>query len=69
MEYSGDSTHSEKAYCVKCRTDIVITAPKLVPVTSRKGTRWALKGACPHCGTVAFKFIPKSRADALTTKK
>ena len=41
-------------YCVKCRHKVNVNNPNVVTTKSK---RKALKGACPHCNTVTYKFV------------
>jgi len=60
--YKTSPSHTEKMFCVKCRTSVIITAPELVKL---KNNRYALRGTCPHAGTVCYKVISESRAKQL----
>jgi len=40
-------------YCVKCRTMVMVSAPKKIVM---KSSRHALQGKCPHCSTSTFKI-------------
>lgn len=48
-----DATKTHNMYCVKCRTMVMITAPKRIVM---KSSRHALQGKCPHCSTSTFKI-------------
>jgi Zn finger protein HypA/HybF involved in hydrogenase expression len=41
-------------YCVKCRHKVNVSSPNIVET---KSNRKALKGKCPHCNTVTYKFV------------
>jgi hypothetical protein len=41
-------------YCVKCRHKVNVNNPNVVTTKSK---RKALKGNCPHCNTVTYKFV------------
>ena len=46
VEYEG--------FCVKCRKKVKIQNPEEVTL---KNGRKAVKGTCPNCGTVVYRFI------------
>lgn len=49
-----------EAYCVKCRTKREMQDAQKVAMSAKGGgTRPALKGVCPTCGTGMFKIMPK----------
>lgn len=51
------------AYCVKCRAKQPMKDPEKVAMPAKGGgTRPAMKGTCPACGTGMFKILPKSEA-------
>jgi RNase P subunit RPR2 len=52
----ADATITIPMYCVKCRTMVIITAPKRVVL---KNDRHALKGVCPHCATSTYKIVAR----------
>lgn len=62
QSYKTNPSHTEKMFCVKCRTTVIITAPELVKL---KNNRYALRGTCPHAGTVCYKVISEARARQL----
>jgi len=43
-----------EGFCVKCRKKVVIQGPEVVTL---KNGRKAVKGTCPNCGTVVYRFI------------
>ena len=47
------AANTHKMYCVKCRTMVMVTAPKKVVM---KSSRHALQGKCPHCSCSTFKI-------------
>ncbi len=49
----SDAANTHKMYCVKCRTMVMVTAPKRVVM---KSSRHALQGKCPHCACSTFKI-------------
>lgn len=44
-------------FCVKCKTKRDIPESELQKTTVGKSNRPALKGNCPVCETVVFKFV------------
>jgi hypothetical protein len=52
-----DATKTHNMYCVKCRTMVTITGPKVVTM---KSNRNALQGKCPHCSTSTYKIFAKN---------
>jgi hypothetical protein len=62
QSYATNPSHTEKMFCVKCRATVIITAPELVKL---KNQRYALRGVCPHDGTMCYKVISESRAKEL----
>lgn len=50
----SDAATTIKMYCVKCRTMVMVTAPKKVQM---KSSRHAMQGNCPHCSTKVYKII------------
>jgi len=46
-----------KAYCVKCKKKVDVKDPKVEEMTNKHGTRKAVKGICPECGTKVCVFI------------
>ena len=46
-------------YCVKCKAKIAIENPEEVEITGKRGTRKAVKGFCPHCGTKMYRILSK----------
>jgi hypothetical protein len=52
-----DATKTHNMYCVKCRTMVTITGPKVVTM---KSNRNALQGSCPHCSTSTYKIFAKN---------
>ena len=48
-----------KAYCVKCKTNVIVTDPVVEQVTNSKGTRSMVKGTHSDCGTKVCVFIKK----------
>jgi len=48
-----------QGYCVKCKKKVTVKAPKKVKYQTRSGTRYAIKGKCPKCGTNVTRFIKK----------
>ncbi len=43
-----------EGFCVKCRKKVTIQNPEIVTL---KNGRKAVKGTCPNCGTVVYRFI------------
>ena len=43
-----------EGFCVKCRKKVTIQNPEIVTL---KNGRKAVKGTCPYCGTVVYRFI------------
>lgn len=52
-----DAATAHKMYCVKCRTMVTVTGPKVVTM---KSNRNALQGKCPHCSTSTYKIFAKN---------
>ena len=50
-------TQEIQAYCVKCKKNIEIKDPKPYEMKGVRGTRNAIKGNCPNCGTKVFRII------------
>ena len=48
-----------KAYCVKCKKKVDVKDPRIEEIKNSKGTRNAVKGTCPTCGTKLNVFIKK----------
>ena len=48
-----DAGTTHHMYCVKCRTMVMVSAPKKIVM---KSSRHALQGKCPHCSTSTFKI-------------
>ncbi len=48
-----DAGSTHHMYCVKCRTMVMVSAPKKIVM---KSSRHALQGKCPHCATSTFKI-------------
>jgi len=46
-----------EAYCVRCKKNIEIKDPKPYEMKGIRGTRNAIKGVCPDCGTKVFRII------------
>ena len=46
-----------EAYCVKCKKKVEIKDPKPYEMKGIRGTRNAIKGVCPECGTKVFRII------------
>ena len=51
-----DAATAHKMYCVKCRTMVMVVAPKRIVM---KSSRHALQGKCPHCTTSTYKITAK----------
>jgi hypothetical protein len=50
-----------KARCMKCKIEVTPKEQITVEVKGKGGsTRKAMKGKCPTCGTVCFRFLPKA---------
>lgn len=49
-----DMARTESMYCVKCRTKVIVSGPKLI---SWPNNRRALEGKCPHCNTKTFRVV------------
>jgi hypothetical protein len=64
--YSGDVSHAEKMYCVKCRLHVIISAPELVKLANG---RYALRGKCPHDKTICYLLISNDRAQKLKVSR
>jgi len=45
-----------EAYCVKCKKKVEISNPKNVTFKTKRGTKKAIKGKCPVCGTSVFRI-------------
>jgi ribosomal protein S27E len=54
MEHRGGNQFMPEGYCVKCKAKKQII--DAVEETT-KNNRKAIKGKCPTCGTVIFKFL------------
>ena len=52
----SDAASTEKMYCVKCRTMVMVVAPKRIVM---KSSRHALQGKCPQCTTSTYKITAK----------
>jgi len=52
------------AYCVKCKKkNVEMKDAKKVTMKGKGGkTRYALKGACPTCGTTMFRILSADQA-------
>ena len=51
-----------EAYCVKCKAKQEMKDGKEVEMNAKGGgTRPAMKGTCPVCGTTMFKIMPKKK--------
>lgn len=52
-----------QGYCVKCKDKREMKEPQKVEMPAKGGgTRPAMKGTCPVCGTGMFKILPKDAA-------
>ena len=52
-----------EAYCVKCREKREMVSEERVEMKAKGGgTRPALKGKCPVCGTGMNRILPKDAA-------
>ena len=50
-------------YCVKCKAKQPMQDTEKVAMPAKGGgTRPAMKGKCPACGTGMYKILPKSEA-------
>jgi Zn finger protein HypA/HybF involved in hydrogenase expression len=49
-------TKTVEGYCVKCKAKRDIKDPKNTTIKGRAGTRPAVKGTCPKCGTGMFRI-------------
>jgi len=43
-----------EAFCVRCRKKVVVQNPEIVTL---KNGRKAVRGRCPYCGGVVYRFI------------
>jgi len=51
-----------EAYCVKCKAKREMNDAKEVTMPAKGGgTRPAMKGVCPVCGTGMFKILPSAK--------
>jgi NAD-dependent SIR2 family protein deacetylase len=49
-----------EAYCVKCKAKKQMKDPTETKVGAKGGgTRPAMQGKCPDCGTKMMRFLPK----------
>jgi RNase P subunit RPR2 len=48
-----------EGYCVKCKAKREIKDPKNTTIKGKAGSRPAVKGTCPKCGTGMFKIGAK----------
>lgn len=56
------------AYCVKCKDKKEMKEPNEVAMpTKGGGTRPAMKGTCPVCGTGMFRILPAKKPEAEAT--
>ena len=46
-----------EAYCVKCKKKVEIKDPNPYEMKGIRGTRNAITGVCPDCGTKVFRII------------
>ena len=53
----NNMTTTEPMYCVKCRTKVIVSGPKLIEWPNNRN---ALEGVCPHCKTKTYKIVKKS---------
>jgi hypothetical protein len=51
---------AEQGYCVKCKAKQEMEDTKEVTFKVKGGTRKALKGKCPKCGTTMFRILGKA---------
>lgn len=50
-----------EAYCVKCKAKREMKDPAQITMPAKGGgTRPAMKGTCPVCGTGMFRILPKN---------
>jgi Zn finger protein HypA/HybF involved in hydrogenase expression len=51
-----------EAYCVKCKAKRTMAGEQTVQMKAKGGgTRPALKGKCPKCGTGMFRIMSKGK--------
>lgn len=48
-----------EGYCLKCKKKKELKNPQEVILKGKKGTRRALQGKCPDCGTNITKILGK----------
>lgn len=48
-----------QAYCVKCKAKREIKDAKEVSMKGKGGSRQAISGSCPNCGTKMFRILGK----------
>jgi len=52
-----------EAYCVKCKAKREMKGAAQITMPAKGGgTRPAMKGTCPVCGTGMFRIMPKAAA-------
>ena len=52
-----------EGYCVKCKAKRTMSNEEKTEIRKKGGgTRPAMKGTCPVCGTGMFKILPLSEA-------
>jgi Zn finger protein HypA/HybF involved in hydrogenase expression len=54
MDNKKSTTITVPMYCVKCRSKVIVTGPKLITWPNGKK---AIEGHCPHCNTKTFKVV------------
>ena len=58
VKAEGKKLGAKDAYCVKCKSKVVIKDPEEVKM---QNGRSAISGKCPRCGTKVFRI--KSKTD------